>query len=64
MRHEEPHSFERHGGVIKACPCCHNKNVKLSKKEKERLAAVREIAELLGDDIDGLAAELEDLDLL
>ncbi len=64
VRHEEPDEFERRGGVITVCPCCRNKPVKLSKETKERLAAVREIAGLLGDDIDGLAATLEDFDLL
>ena len=62
--HEEPHNFDRQGGVIKACPCCHGNTVPLAKEETERLQAVRDIGELLGEDIDGLAVTLEDFDLL
>jgi hypothetical protein len=62
--HEEPEGFDRQGGRIRACPCCHGVPPEgHSEGERERLAAVAAVAELLGDDVDGVAATLEDLDL-
>jgi len=61
--HEEPEGFGRCNGVITSCPCCQGKKVDLSPAEKEQLAAIREISKMFGDDLDGLAAELEDLGL-
>ena len=62
--HEEPENFDRQGALIKSCPCCQGEQVKLSKEEKERLAIIQEIAWIFGDDIDGFAAELEDLGVI
>lgn len=61
--HDEPHEFTRSGAGIIKCPCCKDRTTELTKEERERLAAARELGELLGDDVDGYAAELEDLGL-
>jgi len=62
--HDEPEEFERQGGVILRCPCCSRKTVKLSDEERRRLNTIQAIGEVLGDDLDGFAAALEDFDLL
>lgn len=63
--HEEPEAFTRAGAAIVTCPCCenseHGKN--LRQKDRERLSAARELGKLLGDDVDGYAAELQDMGL-
>lgn len=61
--HDDPEGFKRRGGVIKSCPACENKPVSLSKEQREKLAIIREMAVMFGDDLDGLAAEIEDLGL-
>ena len=61
--HEEPEGFVREGAAIVACPCCGSSDRHLSAEEQERLAAARELGMLFGDDVDGYAAELEDLGL-
>jgi hypothetical protein len=43
------------------CPACHGKEVK---KRPFRAQATAVLSDLLGDDIDGLAAELEDAEYL
>ena len=61
--HEAPDEFDRRGGLIRACPCCHGEEPETMPAEKrEKLAAVATVAELLGDDVDGLAALLEDFE--
>ena len=62
--HEETQGFRRRGGRIDRCPVCPSEKPKHSKEESERLAAIREVADMLGDDVDGLAATLEDFGLL
>ena len=63
--HEAPHEFTRTHGRIDRCPACRaTGRPSLSAAERERLIAVAELANILGDDIDGLAAELEDLGLV
>ena len=63
--HEEPRGFDRRGGRILACPCCHGTTPEgISQAERDRLTAVAAVAELLGDDVDGLAATLDDLKAL
>lgn len=64
MLHDEPGAFERCGGRIDRCPVCPKHRPKHSPTEQDRLDAVRELADWLGDDIDALAATLEDFDLL
>lgn len=61
--HDEPEGFTREGAAIVSCPCCKERKGKLSKEEREKLAAARDLGQLLGDDVDGYAAELEDLGL-
>ena len=59
--HEEPHSFERNGALISACPCCTgNRPEDLPAKAREDLDALKALALMLGDDVDGFAAILED----
>jgi hypothetical protein len=62
--HEEPEAFRRRGGRIDHCPCCPKHKAKHSAKERHRLAVIRELADLLGDDVDGLAGTLDDFGLL
>jgi hypothetical protein len=60
--HEAPHAFTRTHGRIDRCPACPaTGRPPLSAAERERLDIVAELANLSGDDIDGLVAELEDL---
>ena len=60
--HEAPHEFTRTHGRIDRCPACPaTGRPPLSAAERQRLAVVAELADILGDDIDGLVAELEDL---
>ena len=62
--HEEPENFVRTGGVIQACPHCKGEKQKLSEPQRTRLDEIAALAELLGDDIDGFAATLEDFGLV
>jgi len=70
--HDEPQSFKREGSAIRQCPCCddneqyqeENLTEKEKLLEKERLEAVEMVCDLLGDDIDGAAAFLEDFGLV
>jgi len=61
--HEDPDGFKRRGGRIERCPTCPAKPPKLSPDQRSRLETIGELADLLGDDIDGLAATLDDFDL-
>ena len=62
--HDEPEAFERKGGLIRRCPCCPKDKPRVSLRERQRIAAVKELAGLLGADADGLAAVLEEFNLL
>lgn len=64
--HDAPQDFTRKGGVITKCPCCPKDGIEpnLDEKTKLKLEAAAALGEILGDDIDGLACELEDLGLL
>ena len=61
--HDAPHQFKRSGGVIRHCPCCSQKKA-LTEEEKFKLESINALGELLGDDIDGLAAEIENFGLI
>ena len=61
--HDESEAFTREGAAIVSCPCCPETRPELTAGEEQRLAAARELGALLGDDVDGYAAELEDLGL-
>ena len=62
---KESFSFsEPSTGKITACPSCQGKTVDLSPKQKAKLESVAAIADLLGDDVDGLASMLEDMEYL
>ena len=61
--HEEPAAFTRKGSAIVHCPACAASLQDLPIEQRIMLNAARELGELLGDDVDGYAAELEDLGL-
>lgn len=62
--HEKPRAFRRKGGLIQHCPACPESSPQLDAHHSLRLATVATMAELMGDDVDGLAAVLEDSGLL
>lgn len=65
--HEAPRSdFKTVGdsGAIIACPNCKGKKVDMPAKERERLEEAQLVVELLGDDVDGAAAMLEDFGMV
>lgn len=62
--HEAPRDFCRTGGLIRRCPACPLKPPHLPKMERTRLRRIATLAQLFGDDIDGLAVTLADGDLL
>lgn len=62
--HDMPDEFERKGGRITHCPSCPTAKPRLSRATESRLAIISTLADTLGDDVDGLAATLEDFDLL
>ena len=59
---EEPEKFNRCGALIRACPCCQGIEPDgMTQAERIRLRAVAAIGAHLGDDLDRLAATLDDL---
>jgi hypothetical protein len=64
--HDAPGEFVRKNGVITKCPCCpkDGSKPKLDEQTEIKLEAAKELGELLGDDIDGVAAMLEDFGLV
>lgn len=62
--HEAPADFIRAGGLITRCPSCPSDPPNHTTKTRERLAAVAALAEILGNDVDGLAGTLDDFGLL
>ena len=62
--HEEPQEFDREGAQIKGCPCCHGREPEnLNRRTRNQLRALADAARLFGEDLDGLAAFLEDMQL-
>jgi hypothetical protein len=62
--HEEPQDFKYKDGRISECPACRGKSDKdlnLSPGQKNRADIAGVLADLLGDDVDGIAAEMADL---
>jgi len=62
MTEEERKDF--HAG--RGCPCCRqtpDENIHLSHRQKEAVEAQSVMRSVLGDDIDALAAEMEDFGL-
>ena len=57
--HDEPEEFTRRGAAIVHCPAC-KENGEAPPELREKLLAAREAGDLLGDDVDGYAAMLED----
>ena len=55
----EGFTFGRHRLVVLACPCCKKKP--RTKSRRQFRDCVNVLAEVLGDDVDGFAAEMEDL---
>ncbi len=62
--HEAPCAFVRQGGLIRRCPSCPKDPPRLPAELAMRLSTVAAMAQLFGDDLDGLAATLEDGGLL
>jgi hypothetical protein len=54
---------EENTGKITKCPCC-EEVVDLTKEERGRLDSLSALADIMGDDIDGYAAFVEDLDAM
>lgn len=52
------------GPYILQCPACIGTKVKLTEKQEFRSEVESAMADVLGDDIDGMMAEMEDLDFL
>ena len=62
MENKEEFKFaEENTGKIIECESCRGKKIELSEEENARLEAMGAIADLLGDDVDGLACMYEDL---
>jgi hypothetical protein len=59
---DEPEKFDRRGAILRACPCCHGSEPDgMTQEERIRLRAVAAVGELMGDELDGIAATLDDL---
>ncbi len=61
---EEPQEFDREGALIQGCPCCHGREPEhLNRRTRNHLRALADAARLFGEDLDGWAAFLEDMQL-
>lgn len=59
----EDGEFRRSGGRILECPACEaNIRSGFAEANRRRREVTAALADILGDDVDGLAAELEDLE--
>jgi hypothetical protein len=62
--HEDPDAFKREGCLIRACDICHGVvPAHLNRRTRAQLRALVDAAKLFGDDIDGFACFLEDMQL-
>jgi len=55
--------FKRNGALIVHCPACPKGKPKLTKAEQDKAAIVYALSDLLGDDMDGAACMLEDMEM-
>jgi hypothetical protein len=60
VRHDAPADFERKGCAITRCPCCPQRASTVPPAARRRLAALTEVAEMHGNDLEAFAAYLED----
>ena len=65
--HDEPEEFVRKGSLISRCPNCRDKGKILTKdldpiRQMKTMAAVA-LADVMGDDLDGFAAEMAGLEI-
>ncbi len=60
----EPGDFERDGAHMKRCPACPKVTPLADGIRRRRAEAATAIGELLGDDLDGAAAMMEDAEML
>ena len=62
--HDDPGAFERQDCLITACPTCNGrKPARLNRRTRDQLRALADAAKLFGDDLDGFACFLEDMQL-
>ncbi len=62
--HEEPQEFDRESALIKGCPCCKGRQPEdLNRRTRDQLRALSQAARLSGEDLDGFASFLEDMQL-
>jgi len=62
--HEMPEAFRRKGALVTHCPTCPPGKPELLETTTARLRIVSALARMSGDDVDSLAATLEDFGLL
>lgn len=62
LHEAKPGEFKRVNGVITSCPACKGKKVELSNKEEIKCEVASALGEI-NNDVDGLAADLEDFDM-
>ncbi len=49
-------------GDVRSCPACMGKPTKLTDDQQHRVDTIRELAEVFGEDADGFACMVEDID--
>ena len=62
--HDDPEAFEREGSLITRCPPCPIDASSVSPAMLQRAQLAGVTADLLGDDLDGAAAMLDDAEFL
>jgi len=58
---EAPEDFIREGSAILHCPACPENEKDIYIEAKNIAAKARAIADVMGDDLDGAASEMDDL---